>query len=105
MDSALGVTADFLAQWAYSPAFPELAHLPLRALRRFQKATPVNKFRKAAAALVAAAERNAAWVAQKRDGADFSPKARGQGPSRGLDAAALAPAGPRRSGGGVSAAW
>lgn len=49
-----------------------------RAPSRFLQATPVAKFRKSAAALVAAAERTAAWVSQKREGADFSPKVRGR---------------------------
>ena len=72
VDSALDVVADALAQWAYHPALPELAHLPVRELRRFASAAP--RFRKAAAALADAAARNADWVARARDGADFAPK-------------------------------
>jgi nucleolar complex protein 2 len=74
VDSVLDIVADALAQWAYHPAFPELAHLPLRELRRFGQATASPRFRRAAATLADAAARNADWVARARDGADFAPK-------------------------------
>ena len=37
--------ADHLAQWSCHVSFPELAHLTLLQLRRFAKATPVDRFR------------------------------------------------------------
>jgi nucleolar complex protein 2 len=74
VDSVLDIVADALAQWAYHPAFPELAHLPLRELRRFGQTTASPRFRRAAATLADAAARNADWVARARDGADFAPK-------------------------------
>jgi nucleolar complex protein 2 len=74
VEGALQLLAAHLNQWAYSPAFPELAHVPSRDLRRFCKATQVTRFRKAARAVVDAAERNADWIARKRDAVDFAPK-------------------------------
>jgi nucleolar complex protein 2 len=38
--------ADHLRQHACSVAFPELAHLPLHALRKFCRASRVERFRK-----------------------------------------------------------
>ena len=55
-------------------AFPELAHLPLVQLRSFAKSCKVERFRTASRALADAIQRNAAWVAQKREAVDFSPK-------------------------------
>ena len=52
VEGALQLLAAHLNQWAYSPAFPELAHVPSRDLRRFCKATQVTRFRKAARAAV-----------------------------------------------------
>ena len=74
VEGALQLLAAHLNQWAYSPGFPELAHVPSRDLRRFCKATQVTRFRKAARAVVDAAERNADWIARKRDHVDFAPK-------------------------------
>ena len=74
VEGALQLLAAHLNQWAYSPGFPELAHVPSRDLRRFCKATQVTRFRKAARAVVDAAERNADWIARKRDAVDFAPK-------------------------------
>ena len=74
VDSAMQLLAEHLCQWAYSPGFPELAHVPARDLRKFAKATQVTRFRKAARAVVDAAERNADWINRKRDGVDFAPK-------------------------------
>ena len=74
VESALQLLTEHLNQWAYSPSFPELAHVPSRDLRRFCKATQVTRFRKAARAVVDAAERNADWIARKRDNVDFAPK-------------------------------
>ena len=74
VEGALQLLAAHLNQWAYSPAFPELAHVPSRDLRRFCKATQVTRFRKAARAVVDAAERNADWIVRKRDNVDFAPK-------------------------------
>jgi hypothetical protein len=74
VDSAMQLLAEHLCQWAYSPGFPELAHVPARDLRKFAKSTQVTRFRKAARAVVDAAERNADWINRKRDGVDFAPK-------------------------------
>jgi hypothetical protein len=74
VEGTLQLLAAHLNQWAYSPGFPELAHVPSRDLRRFCKATQVTRFRKAARAVVDAAERNADWIARKRDAVDFAPK-------------------------------
>ena len=63
-----------LAQWSCHVAFPELAHLPLVQLRGFAKSCKVERFRTASCALADAIQRNAAWVAQRRDAVDFSPK-------------------------------
>lgn len=43
---------EHLAQWSYSPAFPELSLLPVLNLRRFAKTTKVDKFRKKVKALL-----------------------------------------------------
>jgi nucleolar complex protein 2 len=68
------VLAEHLASHACSVAFPELAHVPLAALRRFAKACPVDRFRRAARQLADAVGRNVAWVGAARDRVDFSPK-------------------------------
>jgi hypothetical protein len=41
VEGALQLLAEHLNQWAYSPGFPELAHVPSRDLRRFCKSTQV----------------------------------------------------------------
>ena len=74
VEGALQLLAEHLNQWAYSPGFPELAHVPGRELRKFCKSTQVTRFRKAARAVVDAAERNADWISRKRDNVDFAPK-------------------------------
>ena len=74
VDSALDLVAQSLAQWAYHPALPELAHLPVRELRRFAASTPAPKFHRAAAALADAVARNAEWISRRRDAAEFAPK-------------------------------
>ena len=66
VEGALQLLAAHLNQWAYSPAFPELAHVPSRDLRRFCKATQVTRFRKAARAVVDAAEPARTDCAQAR---------------------------------------
>lgn len=43
-------------------------------LRKFVKATTVDRFRKQVKQLIDAAERNADFVGRKRNGATFSPK-------------------------------
>ena len=74
VEGALQLLAEHLNQWAYSPGFPELAHIPCRDLRRFCKATQVTRFRKCARSVVDAAERNSDWISRKRDNVDFAPK-------------------------------
>lgn len=66
--------AEHLGQWGCNIAFPELAHLPLLHLRKFAKQCKVERFRTSTRALADALERNAAFVAQKRQQVDFSPK-------------------------------
>jgi len=74
VEGALQLLAEHLNQWAYSPGFPELAHIPCRDLRRFCKTTQVTRFRKAARSVVDASERNSDWISRKRDNVDFAPK-------------------------------
>jgi nucleolar complex protein 2 len=74
VDRSLDVACEALLQWAYHPAFPELAHLALRELRAFARASPAPRFQRAASSLADAITRNIAWVAARRDGADFAPK-------------------------------
>lgn len=63
-----------LALSARSPAFPELAHLPTLALKRFVKASPVERFRSEAKLLLDAIDTNARFVGSHRDAAEFAPK-------------------------------
>jgi nucleolar complex protein 2 len=74
VEGSLAALCDHLNQWAYSPGFPELAHVPSRDLKRFCKQTQVQRFRKMARSVVDAAERNSDWISRKRDNADFAPK-------------------------------
>jgi nucleolar complex protein 2 len=69
----LELLADHLRQWALSIAFPELAHLPLLALRGYAKASPVERFRRHAKSLADALSRNTAWVGAARDGVAYAP--------------------------------
>jgi nucleolar complex protein 2 len=66
--------ASALALEARCPAFPELAHLPTLALKRFAKASPVERFRAQAKLLLDAVDTNAKFVGARRDAAEFSPK-------------------------------
>lgn len=66
--------ADHLRQHACSVAFPELCHLPLAGLKRFSRASPVERFRKSVKGLVEAVEKNAAWVGRQRESVEFCPK-------------------------------
>jgi len=74
VESAMEALAEHLHQNAYSPAFPELAHIPMRELKKFCKTVSVTRFRKAARAVIEAAERTSDWVIRKRDVVDFAPK-------------------------------
>lgn len=74
VSQVLELLAEHLAQWSCSIAFPELAHLPLLHLRKFAKQCKVERFRTSSRALADALERNTAWVSQKRQQVDFSPK-------------------------------
>ena len=58
--------ARHLSHWAFHPAFPELAHLPLLRLRKLAKSLPVERFRTALRALVVALESQADLVTQHR---------------------------------------
>jgi nucleolar complex protein 2 len=66
--------AGSLALSARNPGFPELSHLPTLALKRFLKASPVERFRSQATLLLHAVDSNVKLVGQRRDGVDFAPK-------------------------------
>lgn len=70
----LELLAASLALNARSPAFPELVHLPTLALKRFAKASPVERFRSQARLLLDATAANARLVGLERDEVDFAPK-------------------------------
>jgi hypothetical protein len=74
VESSMEALAEHLHQNAYSPAFPELAHIPTRELKKFCKSVTVTRFKKSARAVIDAAERTSDWVIRKRDGVDFAPK-------------------------------
>ena len=74
VERSLDLMTEALAQWAYHPAFPEMAHLCLRELRRFAKASPAPRFQRPALQLAEAVLRNIEWVARKREACDFAPK-------------------------------
>ena len=74
VESCMESLAEHLHQNAYSPAFPELAHIPMRELKKFCKTVTVTRFRKAARAIIEASERTTDWVIRKRDNVDFAPK-------------------------------
>ena len=74
VEQALELLADHLSQWSCHVAFPEMAHLPLAQLRRFAKATSVQRFRQSARQLADAIERNITFVGRARDQIEFSPK-------------------------------
>ena len=79
VDQGLDLVAEALYQWAYHPAFPELAHLPVRELRRGAKAMHTPALRRGALSVAEAASRNAEWVTQRREAASFAPKDCGPG--------------------------
>ena len=79
VDQGLDLVAEALYQWAYHPAFPELAHLPVRELRRGAKAMHTPALRRSALSVAEAAARNADWVTQRREAASFAPKDCGPG--------------------------
>ncbi|MCO5547204.1 hypothetical protein L7F22_000649 [Adiantum nelumboides] len=66
--------AEHLQEWSYSVAFPELALVPVLGLRRFVKATKVDRFGRQVKQLVDHIEQNIEYVGRKRDGVNFSPK-------------------------------
>ncbi|MEW5298161.1 MAG: hypothetical protein WDW36_001313 [Sanguina aurantia] len=74
VQQALELLSEHLTQWSCSISFPELSHMTLLHLRRFARASPVERFRKLAKALVEAIDRNVKWVGTARDGVDYSPK-------------------------------
>ena len=74
VESCMEALSEHLHQNAYSPAFPELAHIPMRELKKFCKTVNVTRFRKAARAVIEATERTSDWVIRKRDNVDFAPK-------------------------------
>lgn len=66
--------AGSLALWAYNPGFPELVHLPLVALKKFVKGSPVERFRRQAKLLVDSVEATVKFVGFARDTVEFAPK-------------------------------
>eukprot|EP01050_Picozoa_sp_SAG11_P033210 SAG11_NODE_11171_length_779_cov_1.019118_1_plen_213_part_10 len=74
VSTALSVLMQSFALLSYSVAFPELAFPAETRLRKFAKETRVAQFRKQAQTAVTQLAKNSAWVAEKRDGAEFSPK-------------------------------
>lgn len=68
------ILAGSLALNARNPGFPELAHLPTVALRRFVKMSNAEKFRSQATLLLHAINANAKFVGIRRDSVDFAPK-------------------------------
>ncbi|DBA84942.1 TPA: hypothetical protein ACH3X2_005684 [Trebouxia sp. C0005] len=74
MLQVIELLAEHLSLWSCSIAFPELAHLPLLHLRKFGKQCKVERFRTSSRALADALERNMAFVSQRRQQVDFSPK-------------------------------
>lgn len=74
LSQVIELLAEHLSLWSCSIAFPELAHLPLLHLRKFGKQCKVERFRTSSRALADALERNMAFVSQRRQQVDFSPK-------------------------------
>ena len=79
IDSGLDILTEALGQWAYHPTFPELAHLPVRELRRLAKQMHTPALRRATLSVAEAAAKNADWVARRREAATFAPKDCGPG--------------------------
>jgi len=70
---ALELLLEHLSHHAYSIAFPELAFPAIVALKKFQKETPIQRFRKQVLSLVEKLQRNSEYISQKRQAVDFSP--------------------------------
>ena len=71
---AMELLSGNLALSARSPGFPELAHLPALALRRFVKTSQAERFRSQATLLLNAIDENIKFVGLSRDSVDFTPK-------------------------------
>eukprot|EP00951_Prasinocladus_malaysianus_P027850 scaffold251669_cov28-Prasinocladus_malaysianus.AAC.2 len=76
--TVMELLAAHLAQWSDHIAFPEVTHTTCVALRRFVKASAVERFRRMAKQMVDAIEKTAAQTRRRRDAVDFSPKDVGQ---------------------------
>lgn len=72
--SSVDALSAWLAAAGRHVAFPELARLPITSLRRFARGQVPEQVRRAARTLADGAERNATWVAQARERADFAPR-------------------------------
>jgi nucleolar complex protein 2 len=70
----LELLAGSMALIARNPGYPEMAHLPMLALKSFVKSCPVDRFRSQAKLLLDAMENNARVVGVRRDAVDFAPK-------------------------------
>jgi Noc2p family len=71
---ALELLAGSMALISRNPGYPEMAHLPMLALKSFIKSCPVDRFRSPAKLLQDAMETNARVVGVRRDAVDFAPK-------------------------------
>lgn len=69
----IGALAQHLSHWAFSPAFPELAHLPLLRLRKLCKSLKVERFRAALRKLVVACESQLTLVMEQRARLNCAP--------------------------------
>ena len=74
MMQTMELLAGNLALWSYNPGFPELVHMPLVALKKFGKVSPVERFRRQAKLLVDSIEANVRFVGHARDTVEFAPK-------------------------------
>ncbi|KAK9791168.1 hypothetical protein WJX73_004155 [Symbiochloris irregularis] len=66
VEQVIEALARHLTHWAFSPAFPELSHLPSLRLRKLAKTLPVERFRGMVKALIVAVEAQATLVTQHR---------------------------------------
>ena len=68
------ILSEHLGQWAYHISFPELAFPTVLGLKKFVKASSVDKFKRRIRQLVEAIERNADFVLAARQKVNFAPK-------------------------------
>ena len=71
---ATQLLAEHFGEWATHISFPELAHPTVLQLKRFLKASPVEKFRRQVKQLAEAMQANSDLVLRRRQNVSFSPK-------------------------------